>query len=184
MLLRLQWTPPKKKGAPRIISNVQLVPPRPTLRREELVNVDSDYRSDGEGWTEVTSKRSRKSVRLDDRLEDPLEVEMPISNTNKLARNMPPPPTNTRRRVPRAAAVSIKANADGLSYADIIKRARESVNLKDLGITNPRMRRAANGSVIIEIAGPEGAIKADTLASRLREVIGEDAARGRSSGPI
>jgi len=41
------------------------------------------------------------------------------------------------------------------------------------------MRRAANGGVIIEISGPEGAMKADTLASRLREVIGDNAAVSR-----
>jgi len=34
------------------------------------------------------------------------------------------------------------------------------------------MRRAANGDVIIEVTGPEGAAKADTLAMRLREAIG------------
>jgi len=41
------------------------------------------------------------------------------------------------------------------------------------------MRRAANGGIIIEIAGPEGANKADTLASRLREVIGGSAVVSR-----
>jgi len=37
------------------------------------------------------------------------------------------------------------------------------------------MRRAANSGVIIEMTGPEGALKADSLASRLREVIGSNA---------
>jgi len=41
------------------------------------------------------------------------------------------------------------------------------------------MRRAANGGVIIEISGLEGAMKADTLASRLREIIGDNAAVSR-----
>jgi len=71
-------------------------------------------------------------------------------------------------------------NSDGPSYADIIKRTRESVNLKDIGISNPRMRRAANGGIIIEISGPEGAVKADTLASRLRDAIGDNAVVSRS----
>jgi len=41
------------------------------------------------------------------------------------------------------------------------------------------MRRVANGGVIIEIAGPEGAVKADTLASRLRDVISDSAVVSR-----
>jgi len=90
-----------------------------------------------------------------------------------------PASPSVRRKVSKAAAVSIKANADGVSYADIIKRAREAVSLKDLSIANPRMRRAANGGLIIEISGPEEAMKTDTLASRLREVIGDNAAVSR-----
>jgi len=42
------------------------------------------------------------------------------------------------------------------------------------------MRRATNGGVIIEISGPEGAVKADTLATRLRDAIGGCAAVSRS----
>jgi len=41
------------------------------------------------------------------------------------------------------------------------------------------MRRAANGGLIIEITGPEGAAKADSLASRLRDVIGSNAVVSR-----
>jgi len=41
------------------------------------------------------------------------------------------------------------------------------------------MRRAANGGVIIEISGPKGAVKADTLASRLREAIDNNAVVSR-----
>jgi len=166
--------PSKKRGVPQIISNIQLVPPRTTPRQEDHLQVDSEYVTDGEEWTEVKSRKEKKSVRLDTRKEEPM-VRPPSAGNEKTGRRPPPATTGVRRRAPRAAAVSIKANSDGLTYAEIIKRARDGVNLKDLGITNPRMRRAANGGVIIEISGPEGAIKADTLASRLREVIGESA---------
>jgi len=168
---------PKKREVPKIISNVQLVPSRPTPRREEHTHEDLDYCSDEEEWTEVKAKKHRKSVRLDMRGEKPMEVAMPAAaNADRHVKSPPLPSSGMRRRVPRAAAVSIKANTDGLSYVDIIKLARENVNFKDLGITNPRMRRAANDGVIIEISDPEGAIKVDTLAFRLRKVIGESAA--------
>jgi len=170
---------PRKKGVPKIIGNVQLVPPRPTPRREERSHEDLEYYNDGKGWTEVQAKKDRRVAKFNTQLEEPKEVTTPSANQDKSVKRPPLSAIGARRRPPRAAAVSIKANADGLSYADIIKRARENVNLKELGITNPRMRRAANGGVIIEILGPEGAIKADTLASRLREVIGENAAVSR-----
>jgi len=165
-----------KRGVPRITSNIQLVPPRASL--QEVLTVDeNDYQSDGEGWSEV-KHRGRKSAKLNNGHTD----EVATANNSSIIRNprRPLPATPVaRRRAPRAAAVAIKANTDEVTYADIIKRARESVNLKDLGIINPRMRRAANGGVIIEIAGPEGALKADSLASRLREVIGSNASISR-----
>jgi len=100
-------------------------------------------------------------------------VAIPVNKTGRPEKRQPlPVPPNVRKRVPRAAAVFIKANVDGVFYADIIKRARETVSLKDLDIANPRMRRAANDGVIIEISGPEGAMKADTLAWRLRALSG------------
>jgi len=71
--------------------------------------------------------------------------------------------------------VAIKTRPDDSTYAKIIKqsRKRESVDLKQLGITNPRLHKVANGSVLIEVS--KGVIKADSLVSRLREVIGEKA---------
>jgi len=41
------------------------------------------------------------------------------------------------------------------------------------------MRRAANGGILIEILSAEGSVKADALASRLRDVIGESAVVAR-----
>jgi len=42
--------------------------------------------------------------------------------------------------------VTIRTNPDGPSYAEVIRQAREGVNLKELGINNLRMRRAANSN--------------------------------------
>jgi len=156
-----------------------LVPPRSTPRGVPNAE-ESDYLTDGEGWTEVKNRRNaKKSVQIVNNVNaEPMEVSAPNTRDNRNSKRPPLAPI-VRRRAPRAAAVSIKANAENVTYADIIKHARENVNLKDLGIVNPRMRRAANGGIIIEIAGPEGALKADSLASRLREVIGSNASVSR-----
>jgi len=170
----------KKKGVPKIISNIQLVFPR-AMHHEAPTVEESDYHSEGEGWLEVKNRRGRKSVKIDTSNNELVEMPMPAvsDNRNRNSRRPPLVAPVTRRRPPRVAAVSIKANTENITYADIIKRAGENVNLNDLGIVNPRMRRAANGGIIIEIAGPEGTLKADSLASRLREVIGSSASVSR-----
>jgi len=161
-----------KRGVPRIISDVQLVPPRSTNWEPEPS--DEPTFSDFDTWTEVIGRKSkRKQVRID--AEDPSDPR-----TKYTGRQPPPAPSGgIRRRAPRNAAVAIKVSPDGMSYAEVIKQARERVDLKELGITNPRMRRAANGGVLIEISGPDGATKADTLATRLRDAIGEKAVVSR-----
>jgi len=161
---------PKKKGIPKIISNMQLVPPRPMPRETETLE-ESDYCTDGKGWIEMKHRRGKKSVKIDNSNVESMEVMAPAVGDNRSMKRPPFAAPVPCRRAPRAAAVAINANAEGVTYADIIKRAKESVNLKDLGIVNPRMRRAANGGVIIEIVGPEGALKTDSF----REVIGSSA---------
>lgn len=72
------------------------------------------------------------------------------------------------------AAVALRTKEDGgASYADILRAAKSGISLAELGITNPRIRKAANGGIIIEVPGADGAAKADSLAVRLREVMGQ-----------
>jgi len=87
-------------------------------------------------------------------------------------------PSLVWRRPSKNTAVAFKSHPDGTSYANIIKRAKEGVDLKQLGIVNSRMRRA-NGGVLIEIPGSEEAIKVNSLSSCLREVIGQNALMSR-----
>jgi len=172
--------PLPKRGVPKIISDVQLVPPRPTPGLGQDRHKESELFSDLDSWIEVTGKRSRRQVRIaaGAGFVEPTGVAARAVGTDRsggrlrFSSNL----GGARRRAPRNAAVAIKANSDGPSYAEIIKIAREKVNLKELGIENPRMRKAANGGIILEIAGLEGAMKADTLALRLRDVIGSNAA--------
>lgn len=79
-----------------------------------------------------------------------------------------------RLRPPKSAVVSIKSIDESQSYADILKRARERINLGELGIKDPKVRFAANGGVLVEIPGPEGAKMANSLAEKLLLVMGED----------
>ena len=66
-----------------------------------------------------------------------------------------------------SAAVLIRCDEGGPSYAEVIGEARSSVSLEELGITDTRVRRAQTGGLLVEIPGEDAGSKADTLVSRL-----------------
>ncbi|XP_046621171.1 uncharacterized protein LOC124305634 [Neodiprion virginianus] len=82
-------------------------------------------------------------------------------------------PPGVTRKAPRTAAVAIKCRGESSRYAEILQFARSKIQLEELDIGGTRVRRAANGGVLIEIPGPENAKKADALAERLSNIIGE-----------
>lgn len=86
-----------------------------------------------------------------------------------------PSPCPRTRRVSKTGAVCIKRGEGGLTYAQILRLARERVPLGDLGINDTRIRWAANGAVLIEVAGENMAEKADFLAGKLRDALSEEA---------
>lgn len=63
------------------------------------------------------------------------------------------------RRPPKSSAVTITGQSENFSYADAIKKAREGISLKDLQIKRTKIRKANNGSLLIEVMGPNGAGK-------------------------
>ncbi|XP_071577582.1 uncharacterized protein [Temnothorax nylanderi] len=80
-----------------------------------------------------------------------------------------------RRRAPKTAAVTITSLNTEVSYADILKTARDKISLDNMGIEDSRIRKSLNGGVIIEIPGADGASKADLLAKKLKEVLSASA---------
>jgi len=76
------------------------------------------------------------------------------------------------RRPPRAAAVAIRTTDDTISYADVLKKARQEVSLGELGIKVTKIRRGLNGSIMIEIPGRDNS-KAKMLADKLKEKLDE-----------
>jgi len=77
------------------------------------------------------------------------------------------------RRPPRAAAVAIRTRDDKISYADVLKKARQEVSLGELGIEVTKIRRGLNGSIMIEIPGRDSSSKAKMLADKLKEKLDE-----------
>jgi len=143
LIRQLQWwTLP---NVPKIISDIQLVPPRMTSSHEPIPELsrepqeDREPFSDFEAWTEVVKKKNKQRqmrIASNDSIEGPAGAVARVPVADKSGGRPPPPsvPVGVRKRAPRNAAVSIKVNSDGPSYADIIKQARESINLKDIGL--------------------------------------------------
>ncbi|XP_049885101.1 uncharacterized protein LOC126380041 [Pectinophora gossypiella] len=80
-------------------------------------------------------------------------------------------------RPSRSAAVTLtlrpEASDEGLTYAQVLTRARLGVDLKQLGIDGLRFRLAATGARVLEISGKESGDKAELLAAKLKEVLPE-----------
>ncbi|XP_032690371.1 uncharacterized protein LOC116853411 [Odontomachus brunneus] len=68
-------------------------------------------------------------------------------------------------KVPCAAAVTVSCPAG--SYADMMRRARNQIDLGELGIGDLRTRRAVTDTLVLEITGPEGHARADALNKRM-----------------
>ncbi|XP_032690631.1 uncharacterized protein LOC116853606 [Odontomachus brunneus] len=54
-----------------------------------------------------------------------------------------------------------------------MRRARESINLGELGIGEIRSNKAATGALLLEIPGPESHTRADALASRMSALFAD-----------
>lgn len=70
--------------------------------------------------------------------------------------------------------MAIRTRNDNISYAEILKKARQEISLGEIVIKVTRIRRGVNGNIMIEISGQESSEKANTLAIKLKEKLGEE----------
>lgn len=73
------------------------------------------------------------------------------------------------KRGPRTAAVTLTCPPD--SYADAMRTAREKIDLKEIGISALRPKRAVTGAIVLEIPGPDGENKATILRDKMEEAL-------------
>lgn len=71
--------------------------------------------------------------------------------------------------------VTITSRPGGVTYAEILAKAKEKVSLRDLGIQSTTMRRAMNGALVIEVPGLQGKQQAGALRANLAEALGDEA---------
>lgn len=159
-----------RKG-PRIIGNVQIAPPRQSIDFDAM---SGSSQTDLAQWGVAGGGRRNKVIK-------DKSTATPLNHNER--RNVIPcmreeTPT-FRKRPHRNAVVTIKVEDGGPSYVEILKKARENINIKEIEIINPKIRRTANGGVLLEIPGADGHQRADELAHRLKSEIGNDAKIGR-----
>ncbi|XP_028043663.1 serine/arginine repetitive matrix protein 1-like [Bombyx mandarina] len=97
-------------------------------------------------------------------------------NKNKNKKTKKPP------RAPRSAAVVLTllpaAKAKGMTYGDVIARARAAVDLDEIGAGEGlRCRQTANGAKLLECPVADSPGIAERLAARLRMVLPEEEVR-------
>lgn len=128
------------------------------------------------GWSVMSSRRDRRA-KSDSRPRagPPGVVVSRETPAAPGARGSRTPARKVVARIPKMAAISIKSLSEDVSYAEMLKKARASFSLKELGIESSKIREAANGGLLIEVHDQDGGAKADVLASRLRVVLGESA---------
>ncbi|KMQ88893.1 gag-pol polyprotein [Lasius niger] len=177
------------KAKPRITSSVQLVPPRTKPDNKGRyggtgVDTGSDGRTRDNArqekaeWTEVFKARRRNNSGKDRRD----QVGTPVSGRQVIGSNVRPnddKPKATTRKLPKTSAVMIVGREEGFSYAEALKKARESISLDDLEIDRTKIRRAANGGILIEVLGPGGAGKALALKDKLHGILQDRAVVSR-----
>lgn len=141
-----------------------------------------------EAWVVVQSKKEKKASAA--KAKTPTAKGRPKERNNaggeskrgSSGKTAPPPkkggnnksqaePANkpVKRKPPRTAAVTLTCPPG--EYAQAMRVAREKINLRDIGIEALKPRRAATGAIILEVAGPGGAAKAEALKAKMEEAL-------------
>ncbi|KMQ88952.1 reverse transcriptase [Lasius niger] len=156
----------------RVVSNVQLAPPRSANKDKGQGDGNTPRKFNTQEWTEVCKKRGEDRIRRDQRGQD---RDLTRNNAGASKESIPKTRKNMSRKPPKTSAVMITGHKEEFSYAEALKKARESISLKDLEIDRTKVRRAANGGMIIEVIGPDSARKAVALKNRLCDVLQDEA---------
>lgn len=174
----------KKKNKAKIISNVRLASPTRERPPPTTVRIgSSEVASVNEEWSTV--RRSKKRVESRGYSASSVEEQSGLSGPNRqhkvLVAGTPQNERTIKRKVPKGSVVSITGHREDFSYADALKLARNKLSLRELGIDGSKIRRAANGGVLIEIPGIGSEGRADLLAEKLSALIGEEVKVSRPS---
>ena len=82
---------------------------------------------------------------------------------------------NLSVRMPRRAAVALSvAPGSARKDADLIAEARRKIDIRELGITDVKIRFSVADNVLVEIPGEDRTAKADNLMGKLKQIFPEN----------
>lgn len=172
------------RGRPRIIEDVRIMPPRGGFIQEGSVG----YRQVGgpgrmgrprqeEPTDEVFQEEGGSSmqsggewIRVPRRRGGPMDSTGGRTTRGRIDSSRS---NNKQKRPPRNAVVAIRARNENVSYAKVLRKARQGVSLEEIGVKATKIKKSINGSLLIEIPGQEGRDKAKVMADKLMEILDE-----------
>lgn len=154
---------------------------REVEKREEMRRITKPERNEneGNGYTDEYQRGNKERARVVTRVGNQNTQAGRRYSERETERER-----NTRDRYPRknrTEAIVVHKAEQVESYADILRKVKGNNNIEELGIRETRIRRTVTGSLLIQIAGEESKKKADVLAERMREMVGQEAKVGRPS---
>ncbi|KMQ90568.1 gag-pol polyprotein [Lasius niger] len=172
---------------PKVVENIQLIPPRSIKvsgkkdrAKPEDIGLNGDAHDLKEPakseWTEIRKWKDDKVKKNQGRQEGYSSfLKRRNSGNTSVKDTKDRKPKNVVRKAPKTSAVMITGCKEKFSYADALKKARKSISLKKLEIERTKVRRAANGGMLIEVIGPDSARKAIALRNKLSDVLKDEA---------
>ena len=159
--LKLKAAPPKGRQAQSKGDNSQRERSTSDLRSpNQLASVPTP-----ETWTKMLGRKEKKrAVRDVVKPQRQPQSQGGKPSTNKHGREKP-----GSVKVLRRSAVTLTTAPDSeTTYAEVMNRAKENLNLSDAGIPDVRIRRSLEGGIILEIPRKDNITKANDLAGRFK----------------
>lgn len=132
-----------------------------TERREENIHSDDRDRISSY-WDRRDYRNTRYRMEYPRRTREITPEDHRIRNNYRNNRNL------------RMEAITI-SRQDKESYADILRKVKQNINLREIGIKETRIKRTATGNLLIQIEGKNCKEKADLLAEKKKGIVGEEA---------
>ncbi|KYN17083.1 Gag-Pol polyprotein, partial [Trachymyrmex cornetzi] len=120
-------------------------------------------------WSKVIGRKEKKSIKTSIL---PNSGDRKTSGTSTPSKSTKTAQTEAsrNRRPPKTAAIQISCRGDA-TYADVMRVAKEKVDIDAMGIHEVRPRKSRSGALLLEIPGAEGGSKADKLAEKLKTAL-------------
>ncbi|XP_053608977.1 uncharacterized protein LOC128674479 [Plodia interpunctella] len=164
--------PPARPGPAPKAAPAKKQPKQGTVQAQapaELPAVVPPPQEGEQGWAEVVRKGKKKGNKPSPSAQpEPTPVKAPKASAQ--------PPKKVKFTPPKTSAVVVTLKPESkLDYRTVISRAT-TIDLSSIGVDHvAAVRGTATGARIIEIPGANSGAAADSLAEKLREIIGSEA---------